>query len=143
MRSKISITIVLFLYALFFSSCATYTVSREVLYATIHDAKHITIDNRVGGIKTYSYVSNGAASIKCISKHGDTVTVMNSPSIEMRITDTNGSRHNFYFDTALFEDSVLTGYNSRFLGTRKSLPYGAIKKVEIQDGHKRYYYTSR
>lgn len=61
----------------------------------------------------------------------------------MRITDVKNKKHIFYFDTVTIEDSTFTGMNSRALAAFKSIRYADIKKVEVQNGGKPYYYAEK
>ena len=87
-----------------------------------------------------TYTTNGVKEIECTDRHCKVVKFINSPRVEMRITDLRNKKHIFYFDTIILKDSVFTGMNSRLLVTRKSIRYADIKKVEVQKGAKAYYY---
>jgi len=124
------------------SSCATYRMSREQLFAQIYNATPESATTRHSAmIGTQRYTTNGVKEIRCYDKHGSQCVLANSPRLEMRITCNNGKKRLFYFDTILLEDSVFSGCNSRILGTRKSVKYNDIKTVELQDGRKAYYYA--
>lgn len=127
-----------------FSSCATYTMTREQLFDQIHSAtpEEVTTAHAIP-IGSRTYKANGVKEITCSDKHGKMVKIINSPRVEMKIKDTRNHRHVFYFDTIILEDSTFTGMNSRILGTRKSIRYADIKKVEVQDGGKAYHYKNK
>ncbi len=127
-----------------FSSCATYTMTPQQLYDQIHSAtpKEVSTEHSMQ-IGSRTYTANGVKEIACTDKHGNAVTLTNSPSIEMKIKDKKNHRHIFYFDTINLQDSTFTGLNSRILGTRKSISYADIKTVEVQNGHKAYHYVDK
>ena len=79
--------------------------------------------------------------ISCVDKDGNPAQLENGPSIEMRITDTNGRRTVFYFDLIKVNNSYVYGVESRFMPSiTKKIPLGAIKKIEVQDGKKKFRY---
>ena len=133
-------TVLALLVVCVFDSCATYTMMPEQLYSQVNNSERTKI-----GISSYNriigyYISNGIKQVECTDRHGLAVSFPNSPKVEMRITDVNGKRHNFYFDTFILDDSTFTGLNSRILGTTRSIKFSDIKKIEIQKGAKYYRY---
>ena len=129
---------------LFLNSCATYTMTREQLYAQIHDANPERVTTKHSAmIGQQRYMANGVKEIECTDKHGNPVKFPNSPKVEMRVTDNRNRKHNFYFDTIILEDSTFTGMNSRIFATRRSVSYANIKKVEVQKGAKAFYYSNK
>lgn len=127
-----------------FSSCANYTMTRDQLYSTIKNGspREAIAAHAMPLYSSGPYRANGVREIVCTDKKGNTHTLMNSPQIEMRITDTNGHKHYFYFDTVYLLDSVFVGSNSRIFNGHRRIHYANIKKVEVQNGRKAYYYSS-
>ncbi len=126
------------------SSCATYTIPltsfREQFSgmdaATLRD---VTVVGPTGMREKYKTFP--VTGIKCVDKHGQPATLKVSPSIEMRVTDTAGRRTVFYFDQIFVNRQTIRGMRSRFLGLPKTIPFTAIRKIEVQDGHKKFRYA--
>lgn len=132
------------IFPLFLTSCANYTMTREQLYAQIHNAtpQEVTTQHSMA-IGSRTYMANGVKEITCTDKHGKPAILHNSPQIEMLIRDKKNHRHVFYFDTISLQDSTFTGLNSRILGTKKSIDYADIKTVKVQNGGKAYHYVQQ
>lgn len=127
---------------LLLSSCATYTIpiaEFEKMYEGKRPTRTVVTESPFGGRSTYkTYPIN---YIKCWDKKGKLHELVNGPYIEMRVTDTNGRRRIYYFDKVVVNDSMLSGTQSRILGLSGTVPLGAIKKIEVQDGGKKYRYV--
>lgn len=128
------------------TSCASYYLTTDSLksqFAGIDSSKLIPVTMR-GGLKQYQYLANPIRTINCVDKNGNPFQLTNGPSIEMRVTESNGKRTIFYFDRVLVTDSTLYGAQSRFIASmKKTLQLKDIKKIEIQDGKKNFDYVSR
>jgi hypothetical protein len=93
------------------------------------------------GSYTIQYLANNLTSIKVIDKKGAEVRLDNSPSLEMRVTLANGKRKYMYFDTAVIQNDTLYGRKSRyFSGLDQKIAFKDIRKIEIQDGGKKFSY---
>ncbi len=86
------------------------------------------------------YRGNRIVKIYAVDDNTHRVTLDNSPALEVRITRTNGKRTIFYFDTLYIEQGMLHGNRSRFLNIYGKIPVDEIKRVEIQNGRKRFKY---
>lgn len=129
--------------SLFFASCATYHMTKEEFYAQIAagDSRDVA-SSHPAGFAYNRYTTNGVRTIRCLDKNGKPASFESSPRVEVRITTTANKKRMFYFDTILLEDSVFSGMNSRILGTRRSVRYIDIKKVELQEGAKKFNYVN-
>lgn len=83
---------------------------------------------------------NAIDSIRCFDKNGNIIMLPKKASLEIRFTEANGKKTIFYFDTVYMQDSMVIGKQSRFVGASKSLSINNIKKIEIQDGGKKFNY---
>jgi hypothetical protein len=102
----------------------------------------VTVRGPVG--ERYNYLANPISEIECIDKNGNPSRLTISPSIEMRVTETNGKRIIFYFDRIFVTDTTLSGIQSRFISSiNKTIKLKNIKKIEIQDGKKNFDYISK
>jgi len=80
--------------------------------------------------------------IKCVDKSGNPVELKNSPSLEIRFTDTNNKKTIFYFDLISVDETYVSGVQSRFITSiKKKIPLNTIKTIEIQDGKKKFSYV--
>ncbi len=123
-------------------SCATYHLAPGDLVNQIRAAhqNELNVTHSSPMIPSQRYNGNGVKELICYDKHEKKTSLRITPAIEMRITDTNGHRHIFYFDTVNLEDSVLVGMNSRILSTKRRLSIANMRKVEVQNGGKAYQY---
>jgi hypothetical protein len=129
------------------TSCSTYYLTTDSLrnqFSGVDSTKLRTVTVRGPIGERYSYLANPINEIKCADKNGNLSRLANSPSIEMRVTETNGKRTIFYFDRIFVTDSTLTGIQSRFISSiNKTIKLKDIKKLEIQDGKKNFDYVSK
>jgi hypothetical protein len=127
------------------TSCSTYYLTTKSLsdqFTGIDSTrlKPVTVRGPAG--ETYNYLANPIEIIECVDKQGNPTQLINSPSIEMRVTQQTGKRTIFYFDRVLVTDSALYGVRSRFIPSlRKAIKLQDIKKIEIQDGQKNFDYV--
>jgi hypothetical protein len=92
----------------------------------------------------YKYLANPIDIIDCVDKNGNPIKLTNKPSIEMRITEKSGRRTIFYFDRVFVTDSTLVGVRSRFVSSiRRTIKLRDIKKIEVQDGQKKFNYVEK
>jgi len=89
-----------------------------------------------------TYRSYPVDFIKCVDKDGKDMVLKNSPSIEIRFTDTDNKRTTFYFDRIFVSENAVSGVRSRFLIMKKTIPLSTVKLIEIQDGGKKYKYVN-
>jgi len=131
----------------FATSCSTYYLTTESLrnqFSGVDSTKLRTVTVRGPVGERYIYLANPINEIECTDKNGNPSRLTNSPSIEMRVTHTNGKRTIFYFDRIFVTDSTLTGIQSRFISSiNKTIKLKDIKKIEIQDGKKNFDYVSK
>jgi hypothetical protein len=129
------------------SSCATYYITTDSLrnqFSGIDSTKLRTVTVRGPAGDVREYLANPIGTIHCIDKDGNPSQLTNSPSIEMRVTLTNGKRPVFYFDRILVTDSTLYGIQSRFIPSiNKRIKLTDINKIEIQDGKKNFHYVTK
>jgi hypothetical protein len=129
------------------TSCSTYYLTTDTLrnqFSGVDSTKlrAVTVRGPVG--ERYNYLANPISEIECTDKNGNASRLTNSPSIEMRVTETNGKRTIFYFDRIFVTDTTLTGIQSRFLSSiNKTIKLKDIKKIEIQDGKKNFEYVAK
>jgi len=127
------------------TSCSTYYLTTDSLRNQFSDVdstklRAVTVRGPIG--ERYNYLANPINEIDCADKNGNPSQLTNSPSIEMRVTETNGKRTIFYFDRIFVTDSTLTGIQSRFISSiKKTIKLKDIKKIEIQDGKKNFDYV--
>ena len=128
-------------------SCKTYTIPADsfrsqMINANSENMKVVEINNPLTfGKITYS--SNNIKSLVVIDKNGNEFIKENKPSIEMRVTDKNGKKYHFYFDTVILENDTLKGGRSRFMkNLTREIPMNNIVKIEVQDGGKNFKYQN-
>ncbi|WP_165042648.1 hypothetical protein [Dysgonomonas sp. ZJ709] len=90
-----------------------------------------------------SYLTNSIDSIECVDKNNNPKKFKKKPSHEMRITQNNNKKTILYLDQVFFrEDSLICGNTSYFLNTNECLNINNVKKIEFQDGHKKFKYIN-
>ena len=126
------------------SSCTTYLIPKSSLMKQLGSIDSTQLVNRrvAGPISTqYEYLANPIATILCEDKQGESHTLENSPSIEVRVTETNNKRAIFYFDRIMILNDQLVGVKSRFASfVDKKIDLDNIQLIEIQDGKKNFRY---
>jgi hypothetical protein len=126
------------------SSCKTYYIPKESLIQQFRGIdssqfKEVLVKGPIG--ENYRYWANPITVIHCVDKKNNPAELINSPSIEMRVTH-RGKKTIFYFDRIYVGDSSVTGVESRFISSiRKTIPLSDISKIEVQDGRKNYHYA--
>ncbi len=127
-------------------SCTTYTIPKRTLVEQLVPIDSTQLISRIvkGPVGTrYEYLANPISDIACLDKKGQTQRLMNSPSIEMRITEVSGKRTIVYFDRTLIYHNRLIGVRSRFAPfTEVQIDLDEIERIEIQDGKKNFKYSN-
>ena len=130
----------------FLSSCKTYYIpldSFKQQFANIDTSKlkEVTTSGPMGD--KVKYKTFPMDFIKCVDKNGNPVELQNSPSLEIRFTDTNNKKTIFYFDLISVDETYVRGVQSRFITSiKKTIPLITIKTIEIQDGKKKFSYVN-
>lgn len=126
-------------------SCTTYNIAPSSFKAQMEGSnsqnqKKVTINNPLG-YGNLSYLANTIDTIVAVDKKGETKSLTNSASMELRITHKNGKKYIMYFDTVILENDTLKGAPSRFLQKLSTqIRFDCITKIEIQDGRKKFGY---
>ena len=136
--------LVLIISAIVLSSCSTYIIPKSSLIEQLGSIDSTQLINRkvVGPISSqYEYPANPITTILCEDKNGNPQTLLNSPSIEIRVTEMNNRKTIFYFDRIMILNDHLIGVRSRFAPfADKQIDLENIKLIEIQDGKKNFRY---
>jgi len=129
---------------LFFSSCKTYYIPVDSFKQQLSgfDSSHmreVTTRGPVGDRVTYKMYP--IDTIHAVDKAGTPVSIANSPSIEVRITDTAHKKSLFYFDLLQFDGENIIGGQSRFVPSiKKKIPIRSVTTIEVQNGRKNFRY---
>lgn len=129
----------------FLSSCKTYYIPVDSFKQQFADMdssnlKEVTTRGPMGD--KVKYKTFPIDFIKCVDKSGNPVELKNSPSLEIRFTDTNNKKTIFYFDLISVDETYVSGVQSRFITSiKKKIPLNTIKTIEIQDGKKKFSYV--
>jgi len=108
-------------------SCKAYTVTPQSLKAQFENTV-LSADNAFH-----------AKQIQEISafENDKSVTIKNSPSVEMWLTDLNGIGHYFYFNSLQLRNNVLIGDEIGFWRTHvRQIPIDSIQVATIKNGRK-------
>ena len=131
--------------AVFLSSCKTYYIPIDSFKKQFWGMekmtfKKVTVRGPIGDKVTYQTFPFNY--VNCIDKKGNTVQLKIIPSLEIRFTDIDNKRTTFYLDRIFVNDTAVTGAQSRLMTINKSIPISSIKKIEIQDGKKKFSYLN-
>jgi len=128
-------------------ACTTYFIPVDSLrsqFNGIDSSKLVNVVIRGPVGERYNYLANPIRTINCIDKQNNPAGLNNSPSIEMRVIDTNNKKTIFYFDRIYVSKTYLYGVQSRFISSiTKTIPLKDITKIEVQDGKKNFKYITR
>ena len=133
-------------FVFFMSSCKTYYIPVESFkhqFAGMDASqyKEVTTQGPMGDKVTYKTFPMDF--IECVDKKGNPIKLKNSPSLEIRFTDTENKKTIFYFDFINVDENQVSGIQSRFIPSiKKTIPLDSIKKIEIQDGKKKFKYVN-
>lgn len=146
MNKQIKILVGFTILGLLFS-CKTYIIPVDSFRKQMESTKSTTMKeveiNNPLNYGSILYDANQIESLLVIDKSGNTTILKNSPSIEMRVTQKNGKKCYFYFDTAYLENDTLKAGRSRFMQSLKhQIPLDSIAKIEVQDGKKNFNYQN-
>ncbi len=141
---KINLPVFFTIIVILLTSCKTYYITTDSLrnqFSGIDSTTLVPVIVRGPVGERYTYLANPIQEIECLDKKGNPAQLINSPSIEMRVTQTTGKKTIFYFDRVFVTDSTLQGVRSRFISSiSKTIKLENIKKIEIQDGKKNFNY---
>ena len=130
----------------FLSSCKTYYIpldSFKQQFAGMDTSKLKEVTTRGPMGDKVKYKTFPIDFIKCVDKNGNPIELQNSPSLEIRFTDTNNKKTIFYFDLISVDETYVRGVQSRFITSiKKTIPLNTIKTIEIQDGKKKFSYIN-
>ena len=115
-------------------SCKTYTIPPENFKKQLSK-----VENQH---KKTIYQAYDLDNLVVYDNKGNATTLPNSPAIEMRVTQKNGKKNAFFFDTVFIENDTLKGEKSRILGLMNYVPFDQITKIEVQEGVKTHYQRS-
>jgi len=122
------------------TSCSTLTMTTEQTIQEYSRINEKTIyeyyDFRLGLVSALgrgNQFNNGLKYIYAYNKNNQRCKVLINEKTTLRLTKSNGSKVNIYFDTSFIKDSCLYGNKSHFV----NLPSGPfkiteLKKIEIQ-----------
>lgn len=129
---------------LLLSSCKTYYIpvdsfKQQFANMDTSNMREVTTQGPAGDPVKYKIYP--IDYIHAVDKTGNPITIPNSPSIEIRFTDTSNRKTIFYFDLIRFDGENITGRQSRFMSAfKKTIPINSVKKIEVQDGKKNFRY---
>lgn len=129
-----------------FSSCATYTIPVESFKEQFEkfdnaSLREVIVEDMLG--KRVQYKTYPMDFVEVVNKNGNKTLLEVKPSLEMRITDSNNRKTVFYFDLIRYEGESISGTESRIRPSsfEKRIPIRAVKKIEIQNGRKKFKYV--
>jgi len=146
MNKTILFSVIIIGLIFFMSSCKTYYIpldSFKQQFAGMDTSKLKEVTTRGPMGDKVKYKTFPIDFIKCVDKNGNPIELQNSPSLEIRFTDTNNKKTIFYFDLISVDETYVRGVQSRFITSiKKTIPLNTIKTIEIQDGKKKFSYVN-
>ena len=129
----------------FFSSCKTYYIpvdSFKQQFASMDTSNMREVTTQGPAGDRVRYKTYPIDYLHAVDKAGNPITIPNSPSIEIRFTDTLNKKTIFYFDLIRFDGENILGRQSRFMSSfKKIIPISSVKKIEVRDGKKNFGYV--
>ncbi|MDO5104991.1 hypothetical protein [Capnocytophaga sp.] len=125
-------------------SCTTYQIpvqSFKEQFQNIDSASLKTVQVRMPLGNVADFLVNPVDSIICIDKNNRKIMLEKTPSIEIRFTEKDGNKTIFYFDGIYLQNGNVVGNQSRFINAPKSISLDEVKRIEIQDGRKKFRYV--
>ena len=130
----------LFVFIVFISSCQTYHLSTKSLVEQFASSSPEKKTKYLGYFSArlflfipFSVTGNDLQAINVLDKKEKEKTLEITSHTGIRITENNGNRTTFYFNTLLLKDSFITGNKSVFLNMNiKPINLNSISKIEIQ-----------
>ena len=127
------------------SSCKTYYIpvdSFKQQFADMDTSQFREVTTRGPMGDKVKYKTFPIDIIKCVDNKGNSIELQNSPSLEIRFTDSSNRKTIFYFDLISVDETYVRGVQSRFITSiKKAIPLNTIKTIEIQDGKKNFRYV--
>ena len=146
MTNTLLISLLLIGLIFLFTSCKTYYIpvdSFKQQFAGMDASSMREVTSRGPMGDKVKYKAYPIDKIQAVDKNGNPVTISNSPSIEIRFTDTVNKRTIFYFDLLRIDGDNVTGTPSRFMTNfKKTISLSSIKKIEVQNGRKNFRYVN-
>jgi len=108
--------------------CATYQISTtsltEQLNGNAVSKGYLMAADNVKG--------NDLEKVKCIDKNGKEIELVVTNRTGVKITKTDNSKTEFYFNTLLIKDSAIVGSKTHFFNAKiKPIKFSDISKIEI------------
>lgn len=135
-QQKKTITGVIITTAILFTSCTTYYLTPQSLAEQV---VHSQPEKKVTLIIAFPIIipgvvkGNSLHEIKVKDKNGKEVFLPVTNRTSIRITQNNGKRTTFYFNTLIIQDSMIMGKKDHFFGIDiKPININNIKLIEIQ-----------
>ena len=130
----------LFVFIVFISSCQTYHLSTKSLVEQFASSSPEKKTKYLGYFSArlflfipFTVTGNDLQAINVLDKKEKEKTLEITSHTGIRITENNGNRTTFYFNTLLLKDSFITGKKSVFLNMNiKPINLNSISKIEIQ-----------
>ncbi len=120
-----------FIAAILLSGCATYHISVESLQAQLKGTKVEMKENLL--IPVDNIYGNGLANVKVLDKHDKEHTIHVNKHTGVRITQKDGKRTTFYFETLLLFNGTINGSKTHLFNAHiKPIRFEDISKIEIQ-----------
>jgi hypothetical protein len=120
---------------LLLSSCAPYHLTTQSLLEQFANTQK---EKKVNYIVAFPFVfpgtvtGNSLREIKVLDSKEKEQVIRVSHRTGVRITNKDGKRNTFYFDTLIIQDSTITGKKDHFLGINiKPINLNKIQKIEL------------
>jgi hypothetical protein len=121
----------------FLSSCATYHITTHSLLEQFASRQKETKVNYIVAFPIIfpgKVTGNSLRTLNVLDSKEQEKIIQVTHRTGIRITNKNGQRNTFYFDTLLIQDSTITGKKDHFFGINaKPINLNHIQKMEVQE----------
>ncbi len=128
--------ILLLTFIVFFSSCATYHLSKESLleqFANVHPQEKKTLFIAFPIFIPFQITGNDIQEVKCFDKNEKEVILQVTRHTGIRITRKDKTYKTFMFDTLKIKDSLINGSQSNLFNLNIiPINLNDIEKIELQ-----------
>jgi hypothetical protein len=118
------------------TGCATYHLSTQSLIVQLANTQPERKVNVIIALPLFfrgEVMGNSLKEVSVLDKNDKEVVLPVTRHMGIRITQKDGKRNTFYFDTLILRDSLITGKKDHFFGINLNpINLNNVQKIELQ-----------
>ena len=112
------------------------------LLSGMNDSKLIDVTARGPHHASFKYQIYPIDIIPCFDKKGNSISLKNSPALEIQFTAMDNKKKSFYFDTIRMNGTIVKGSQSRFVTSiQGTIDLNTVTKIELRKIKKGFKYV--